>query len=96
MKVKVRKWRHAHPKTPALDAFILWQVGKMPGECFERIMLKHGKEHWLYHPSHHGKECPSNGEHKGVECRCDECDYYLECFPDWKEMMYQDGPACSE
>lgn len=96
MKVKVRKWRHAHPKTPALDAWFLWTIGKMPGECFERILLKHGKEHWLYHPSHHGKECPSNGEHKGVECRCDECDYYLECFPDWKEMMYQDGPACSE
>ena len=37
-------------------------------------------------PSHHGRECPGNGEHPGYECCCDECDYYLQCFPDWKDM----------
>ena len=35
-------------------------------------------------PSHHGKDCFGNGEHEGFECCCDECDYYLFCFPDWE------------
>ena len=34
-------------------------------------------------PSLHGEECFGNGEHPGVECCCDECNYYLLCFPDW-------------
>lgn len=86
MKVKVRKWPHANPKTPALDAWFLWSTGKMPGECYERFIRKLGHEYWLYRPSLHGEKCPSNGEHQGIECRCDNCDHYLECFPDWKEQ----------
>ena len=82
MKVKVRKWPHAHLSTPALDAFILWQVGKMPGACYERIALKCGKEDWLYQPSLQGEDCPSNGRHTGIECRCDNCDLFLFCFPE--------------
>ena len=38
-------------------------------------------------PSHHGKDCLGNGEHEGFECCCDECDYYLFCFPDWKKYL---------
>lgn len=34
-------------------------------------------------PSFHGKDCKGNGEHKGIECQCDECDYYLICYPEW-------------
>ena len=26
--------------------------------------------------------CEGNGKHEGYECCCDNCDYYLECFPD--------------
>ena len=26
--------------------------------------------------------CLGNGDH-GFECCCDECDYYLFCFPDY-------------
>lgn len=37
-------------------------------------------------PGHHGEDCPGNGKHPGVECQCDECDHYLECFPDWREL----------
>lgn len=37
-------------------------------------------------PSYHGKDCLANGENAGYECACDECDHYLECFPDWREM----------
>ena len=33
-------------------------------------------------PSYHGNECARNGEHG--ECCCDECDYMMECFPDWQ------------
>ena len=32
-------------------------------------------------PSYHGVECLGNGEWTGYECQCDECDYYLLCFP---------------
>lgn len=35
-------------------------------------------------PSYHGKKCPYNGENPGIECGCDECDFYLDCFPDWE------------
>ena len=34
-------------------------------------------------PSHHGKACKGNGDDPEYECCCDECDYYLNCFPDW-------------
>lgn len=84
VKVKVRRWDGPSKSTYAMDAWFLWMIGRMPGECFERIALKHGREHFLYRPSHHGKYCPSNGERPGIECRCDECNWYLKCFPDWK------------
>ena len=37
--------------------------------------------------SYHGELCRHNGENPNFECACDECDYYLVCFPDWKEIM---------
>lgn len=33
-------------------------------------------------PSINGKDCIANGMHEGVEIACDECDYYLQCFPE--------------
>ena len=33
-------------------------------------------------PSYHGKECLGNGSWVGYECCCDECDFYLACFPE--------------
>ena len=27
-------------------------------------------------------ECFGNGEHEGFECCCDECDHFLECYPE--------------
>lgn len=38
-------------------------------------------------PSYHGKDCLANGENSKHGCACDECDHYLECFPDHKEMQ---------
>ena len=34
--------------------------------------------------------CLGNGEHEG-ECCCDECDYYLLCFPEF-DLEYQKNP----
>ncbi len=86
MKVKVSKWKApAGHQCTAMDAWFLWFIGKMPGECFERIALKSGQERWLYRPNVHGKYCPSSGDNKGIECRCDNCDFFLNCFPDWRE-----------
>lgn len=33
-------------------------------------------------PSLHGKDCLGNGTHQNIECCCDECDYFLDCFPE--------------
>ncbi|MBM6920150.1 hypothetical protein H6A12_03120 [Phocea massiliensis] len=38
-------------------------------------------------PGNEGRNCLGNGTHDDeqgnrIECCCDECDYYLECFPD--------------
>ena len=37
-------------------------------------------------PSYHGEQCRHNGENPDCEIGCDECDYYLICFPDWKDL----------
>jgi hypothetical protein len=29
------------------------------------------------------KDCEGNGEHPGKECCCDECDFFMECYPEW-------------
>ena len=34
-------------------------------------------------PSPQGEQCPRNGEHPEYECCCDECDYFLYCFPQY-------------
>ena len=36
-------------------------------------------------PSYHGQDCPASGDDPAVECCCDECNYFLACFPDWKD-----------
>ena len=35
-------------------------------------------------PSHHGEQCRHNGENPDYEIACDECDFFLKCFPEWK------------
>lgn len=36
-------------------------------------------------PGFHGDSCPGSGEIPGYDCCCDECAYFLLCFPelDW-------------
>ena len=35
-------------------------------------------------PGNQGKDCLGNGSHKGIECCCDACNYFLCCFGDSK------------
>ena len=38
-------------------------------------------------PSNGGKDCFGNGEHiELIACCCDECDYYLDCFPEYEHI----------
>ena len=37
-------------------------------------------------PSYHGQECQGNGEHPGIECCCDACAFFLECFPEYDDL----------
>ena len=32
-------------------------------------------------PSESGMKCPANGTHEDIEICCDECRYFLFCFP---------------
>lgn len=32
--------------------------------------------------------CPGNGKNPDIECCCDECDYYLECYPEAEEDLF--------
>lgn len=43
-------------------------------------------------PGNKGMDCDGDGEHKDkngklIECCCDECNYYLECFPEWEKEL---------
>ena len=41
----------------------------------------------LLTPSYHGESCRHNGDNPDYEIACDECDFYLLCFPDWEEIL---------
>ena len=41
----------------------------------------------LLTPSYHGENCRHNGDNPDYEIACDECDFYLLCFPDWEEIL---------
>ena len=36
-------------------------------------------------PSEQGGDCLGNGENPKYECCCDECDYFLYCFPQFDD-----------
>lgn len=38
----------------------------------------------MLQPSYHGQDCPGNGAHPDVECCCDECDYLMACWADYR------------
>ncbi len=37
----------------------------------------------LLTPSRQGRKCLGNGEHPEYEICCEECDYFLYCFPQY-------------
>jgi hypothetical protein len=41
------------------------------------------------------RNCPYDGEHdddngKQIECSCDECDYLIDCWNNWKNISETD------
>ena len=38
-------------------------------------------------PSFQGRKCLGNGRYAGYECCCEECDYYLDCFPQFNPKI---------
>lgn len=42
-------------------------------------------------PSYHGSKCRHNGDNPDYEAACDECDFYLACFPDWEDLTETNG-----
>lgn len=41
--------------------------------------------------SYHGERCRHNGENADYEIACDECPYFLTCFPDWQYLADRYG-----
>ena len=44
-------------------------------------------------PSYHGELCRHNGDNPDYEIACDECPYYLACFPDWQYLEEKYGDS---
>lgn len=36
-------------------------------------------------PSEQGRECLGNGLHENISCHCEECDFFLDCFPEYEK-----------
>ena len=47
-------------------------------------------------PGNYGHDCLGNGEHPGIECCCDECDYMLCCLGEQPQdaCLACDDPDC--
>ena len=43
--------------------------------------------------SYHGELCRHNGDNPDYEIACDECPYYLACFPDWQYLEEKYGDS---
>ena len=89
MKVKVRRWK-ASPVDICAD-YILRRISYRE---YARRMIRIGRGYLLFYqpdnnwppltPSHHGEDCLGNGNHPGIECCCDNCDHFLDCFPEFE------------
>lgn len=38
-------------------------------------------------PSFHGENCRHNGDNPMYDCACDNCDFFLVCFPDAEKFF---------
>ena len=68
------------------DILLIGRRDKMEQSTKDTTLFDSTVGIWLT-PSYHGQYCLGNGEHPDIECCCDECDYYLACFPDWKTFI---------
>lgn len=73
-------------------AFLRRWLDGVIDESYKKLRQRYRPEDFIdptgttLNPSWHGEDCLGNGEHPGIECCCDECQFYLSCFPDWKEQ----------
>lgn len=80
-----RNWFRAHPGIDTTLAAcprcgLLYKTGlKHLHECDDLIDPYTGA---LLHPGA-PEHCPGNGEHPKYECGCDNCNYFLECHPEY-------------
>lgn len=77
-----------YTEVAALNVFLLELTAAEPGPLPENLKaalkaigddLRRRRPDLI--PSFHGKECPGNGEHPGIERQCDECDHMMICWP---------------
>ena len=47
-------------------------------------------------PGFHGTKCRHNGENPDYEIACDECEYFLLCFPEYDDDISKDVCLWSE
>ena len=48
--------------------------------AYKRKEDEHSEE--ILTPSYHGRLCRHNGDNPNYEIACDECDFFLACFPE--------------
>lgn len=51
--------------------------------CHTSIIRENKAEKFHLTPSPNGEQCKGNGLSPNTECMCDECEYFLECYPYW-------------
>lgn len=66
-----------------LDKLLLEDIDEMLLNCPE-IDFNEKEEDIPLNPEN-PLECKGNGNFEGIEIRCENCDYFLQCFPNWQE-----------
>ena len=51
--------------------------------CQSSVIKENNMQNKQLTPSPNGEQCIGNGLSPDTECMCDECEYFLECYPDW-------------
>jgi len=51
--------------------------------CQSSVIKENNMKNIQLTPSPNGEKCIGNGQKKDIECMCDECEHFLECYPEW-------------
>ena len=84
----LKQWFIANHKTTstAQTIFCICGIEYLRKKTYNPIMEVENMDEEVLTPSYHGELCRHNGNNPDYEIACDECDYYLTCFPDWEIM----------